>query len=53
MQLDLTWKDTNRDAYTNEALPTQQIRHAMADGLRYICEEIVEGVLFQEIGSQI
>ena len=48
VELDLQWKDTYRDEYTNDILPTHHIRSAMAEEMEYLCREVLEGVSLQE-----
>ena len=46
--VNLTFKDTYRDEYTNEELPVCHVRQAMQEELEYFCDKVWLGVPLEE-----
>ena len=48
VELDLQRRDSYRDEYTNDVLPKDHVRAAMANEISYLCREAIEGIPLKE-----
>ena len=47
--LSMKWKDAYKDEYTGDVLPHNNIREAMFDDIAYLCDEVLEGIEYDDM----